>query len=223
MKLFWITIPASLALAGGGMLLIMRSRMAFSNAPAAPNVDAAPRHPVTADMIAKSEALSRKPAPEFTLKDLYGKEWTRTEAQRAKPTLIYFIMDGCPCSTDAEPMFQALWKHHAGDITFVGVINKAGADAKKWHDNHDMPYLMLLSPDHKAMDAFGARESTYSTLVDPDGRIIKQWPGWSKRILTEMNAEMAKATGKSVRPFDTAYAPVADSSGCVFGTKPGTY
>lgn len=163
-----------------------------------------------------AEAMARKPAPDFKLPDLEGKLWTRDEAQEGKPTLIYFILDGCPCSTDAEPLIQSLRKTHDGRINFVGIIDTPAEKSRKWVKDHSTKNLVLISDDATVMQAYEAPRSVYSTLVDAKGRIIKQWPGYSKRILTEMNAEMAKASGVPAPKFDTAYAPLEDSSGCSF-------
>jgi peroxiredoxin len=214
MRLYLITIPASLALAGGGALLYLRSHMAFGDAPIA--VDSEPRHPVTAEMISKAEKEARKPAPEFSLKDLDGKTWTRREIQDGKPTLIYFVLDGCPCSLGAEPLFQSLHKHLGGAVNFVPIIDTDGAKAKTWAKNNSVPYTMLSSPDASAMRAFNAKQSVYSTLVDPKGRIVKQWPGYSVSLLADMNTTMSQVAGIPEKPFDAAYAPVKDSSGCSF-------
>lgn len=213
MRLALILVPAALAFAGAGTLLILRSQQSFGIQPPTEGV---PRHPVTNPMRDDAEAMARKPAPDFKLPDLGGKLWTRDEAQGGKPTLIYFILDGCPCSTDVEPLFQSLRKVHGERINFVGVIDTPAEQAKKWVEGHSTKNLVLISDDCAVMKAYGAPRSAYSTLVDAKGRIIKQWPGYSKKILEDINAEMAKAGGVPTPNFDTAYAPLEDSSGCSF-------
>jgi len=213
MRLALIMVPAALALAGAGTLLYLRAQMSFGIQPPTEGV---PKHPVTDPMREDAEAMARKPAPDFEIPDLDGKLWTRESAQAGKPTLIYFILDGCPCSTDAEPLIQSLRKTHEGRINFVGVIDSAPEKAKKWVKDHNTQNLVLISRDAAVMKAYESPRSVYSALVDTKGRIIKQWPGYSKRILTEMNEEMARASGVPTPKFDTAYAPVEDSSGCSF-------
>lgn len=218
MRLIYIAIPAALALAGAGSLLILRSQMMFG---VQPPTEGVPRHPVTEPMREDAATMARKPAPDFVLPDLDGKMWTRTTAQEGKPTFIYFILDGCPCSTDVEPLYQSLRETQNGRIQFVGIIDSPAEKAKKWVKNHSTENLVLISADASAMHAYNAPRSAYSTLVDTKGRIIKQWPGYSRRILTDMNEEMAKAAGVEVPPFDTAYAPLEDSSGCSFAEGVG--
>jgi len=213
MRIYFITIPLSLALAGGGALFYLRSKMAFGDQPIVGNL---PKHPVSEAMRAQALVEAKKVAPEFLLSDLGGKKYTRRDAQAGKPTLFYFVQNGCPCSIDVEPLFHTLWKHHEGRVNFVAIIDSESGKAKVWAEQNATPYLMLCSPDGAAMRAFHAPQSVYSTLVEADGTIVAQYPGYSQRILSAMNAAMAKASGVSEKPFDTAYAPKEDSSGCAF-------
>lgn len=216
MRIYFITIPLSLALAGGGALFYLRSKMAFGDQPMVGNL---PKHPVSEAMRLKALSESKKTAPEFLLADLGGKKHTRREAQGGRPTLFYFVQNGCPCSIDVEPLFHALWKHHEGRVNFVAIIDSEPGKAKVWAEQNATPYLMLCSPDAAAMRAYHAPQSVYSTLVSSEGTIIAQYPGYSQRILNDMNAAMAKLSGRPARPFDTAYAPKEDSSGCAFRSE----
>lgn len=187
------------------------------------NFSTTPVHPVTPDMNEEAAKMARQAAPEFKLKDPDGNEFTLKGISDGRPTLVYFIKDGCPCSIESQPMFQKLYAHINSSeevrIPFVGIFDKDAAAAKKWMSRFEMPYAMLLNPDCRVMKAYNSPNSVYSTLVDGKGRIIKQWPGWSRRILTEMNAAMSKELGLEVNSFDTAYAPEEDASGCTFEVK----
>lgn len=213
MKLYFITIPLSLALAGGGVLLYLRSQMAFGDQPLLGN---APKHPVSEVMRQLAEQEKNKIAPEFLLSDLDGKKWTRKEVQNGRPTFFYFVQNGCPCSVDVEPLFHALHKHLDGKVNFVPIIDSEPEKAKVWADQNAVKYRMLCSPDSSAMRAYKAPQSVYSTLVDGGGRIIEQWPGYSQKLLADMNEQMSMLAGIPPKPFDAAYAPKEDSSGCAF-------
>ncbi len=213
MRVIWITLPAGLALAGAGTLLYLRSQMSFGHQPDFENL---PKHPVTESMRDQAEREARKAAPSFTLPDLKGRSWSREEAQDGLPTLLYFAQMGCPCSVDAEPLFHKLAEHHRGRINFVAIIDSPPDKAITWGKQNSTPYLLLCDPSAKTMAAFNSPNSVYSVLVDRDGKIVKQWPGYSQGILKDMNAVMAKTSVDPVRPFDAAYAPKQDSSGCAF-------
>jgi peroxiredoxin len=216
MRPIWITLPAGLAFAGWGALLYMRSQMAFGDQPVVGNL---PKHPVTESMREKAEREARKPAPDFRLPDLQGKKWTLAEVQQGTPTFLYFVQNGCPCSVDAEPLFHKLAEHHAGRVTFVAIIDSSPKLAQAWAKQNNTPYLMLCDPSVETMKAYSAPNSVYSVLLDGDGKIVKQWPGYSQRLLADMNETMAKVSRDPVRKFDALYAPKEDSSGCAFSPK----
>lgn len=210
-RIYHITIPLSVVLAGTGFYL------AWSNRPAPPP---GPVHPVTNDMLVKSERMKLKDAPDFKLKALNGMDVSLDQAMGGKPTLLFFIKDGCPCSTEAEPLFQALKKHHGEKISMVGIIDVAPEKAKEWAKTHEADHLILCDPSLATMKAYDSPNSAYTTLIATDKKIEKQWPGYSQSFLKEENALLAKLTGEKERPFDTLYAPVANSSGCSFFETP---
>jgi peroxiredoxin len=179
-----------------------------------------PKHPVTAEMRQKSEALVNSQPEKVYLKSAIGGEVSLAQLQEGRPMLVYFIKDGCPCSIESEPMFQELYQHlndnEKINVPFVGIIGSDLKIAQKWVDKFQPPYEVLSAPTQKIMAAYKAPRSVYSILLSKEGKVIKQWPGWSKRILTEINAESAKAANLAVKPFDPKYAPTEDSAGCSF-------
>lgn len=211
MRVYHVTIPLSILLAGTGFY------MAWSSRPAPPP---GPVHPVTEAMRVNSERMKLKPAPDFKLKALNGMEVTLDQAVAGKPTLLFFIKDGCPCSTEAEPLFQSLKKHHGDKINLVGIIDVDIPKAREWAKTHEAEHLILVDPSKATMKAYDSPNSAYTTLIAPDKKIEKQWPGYSQKIMKEENAMLAKLTGEPERPFDTMYAPLEDSSGCSFFEEP---
>lgn len=207
MRLYHITIPLSILLAGAGFFL------ALANRPAPPP---GPVHPVTTEMRTNAERMKLKTAADFNLKDANGKSYTLAQATEGKPTLLVFIKYGCPCSIEAEPILQELAKHHGDKAKIVGIIDKGPKETKEWIKNNESKQLILCDPDLTTMKSYDSPNSVYSTLIAPDGKIEKQWPGWSKRILEEENTLLHKLSGQPLRKFDTSYAPVEDSSGCSF-------
>lgn len=171
-------------------------------------------HPVTLQMDQETKSWTQKLAPTFTTADTNGKQvWI---GNLGKPQFVYFVLDGCPCSMNAEPLFQKLWKHHNKQIEFTAVTNADIPAAKVWAKQMIMPYALVPDPKLKIIRAFKATNSVFSVLLAPDGHIVKMWPGYSQGILREMNSEMAKLLGTPAKPFDVAYAPKERASGCAF-------
>jgi peroxiredoxin len=209
MRVYHVTIPLSILFAGAGFYLAAASR------PAPPLPPPNPVHPVTDPMRVAAERMKLKAAPEFNLVGLDGKKHSLKEYED-KPTFLYFIKYGCPCSIEAEPVIQALGKFHGDKINFVGITEATPDKAKKWASDNQADHIILCDPTLATMKAYEAPNGVYTAIIAPDGRIEKQWPGWSQSILLEENAMLAKLTGQSERPFDTQYAPMKDTSGCPY-------
>ncbi|MEQ1934453.1 MAG: redoxin domain-containing protein [Fimbriimonadaceae bacterium] len=212
MRAYYVTIPLSIAFAGAGVFLAWSAK----GNTAIPAIS--PVHPVSAEMEARARAKSAKKAPLFELSDSSGRDRKLSEFL-SKPTLLYFIKDGCPCSIEAEPMIQALYGHLKGQANFVGIIGSPAKIGKEWENTHGSPYPVLSDETFATMRAYESPNSVYLTLIGTDGLIVKQWAGWSAKMLTEANVLIAQESGQPEKPFDTQYAPKADSSGCFFYSK----
>lgn len=169
------------------------------------------RHFVTAQMELETKAAANRVAPVFTRKDDYGTEVAVGRGPR--PQFVLFIKRGCPCSIDAQVLFNKLARKFSKDVEFVGVINK---DAKIYSTQFQVSFPVVEEPSLGLMRAFDARSSVYSALVARNGHIVKMWPGYSAAWLKEMNALLAKASATKETPFDPQYAPQEKATGCAF-------
>jgi hypothetical protein len=116
---------------------------------------------------------------------------------------------------------QALYKHFQGKIECVGVTDAEQKDALKWESDLRVPYAVVSNPKVEVMQEYQFPASVYCHLVDTRGVIVKRWAGYSRSYLAEMNVEMATLLKEKPRPFDSQYAPEANTSGCSYeGYKP---
>lgn len=171
------------------------------------------RHYVTAQMELESQAQAKRLAPAFSRVDPFG---TKVEVGKAAlPQMVLFVKKGCPCSFDAQPLFNKLALKYKGKVEFVGVIDKGARD---WSNQLSVIFPVVEEPSLALMKAFDARASVYSALVARNGHIVKMWPGYSADWLKDMNALLAKASATKETPFDPEYAPKEKASGCPFGS-----
>lgn len=175
-----------------------------------------PRHPVTEDMWKKSRARAGQPAPLFVLQDHMGDKLQLTELLKKGPVVLVFTKDGCPCSMESQPFFNQLARHFAGKATFVGVIDAPQHVASKYKDDFSVPYTMALAADGAVFKSFGSLQSVYTTLIKADGIVAKQWPGYSRATLTDLNEELATLTQIKPGVIDLTMAPSQITSGCFF-------
>ncbi len=208
-----LAVPSFLALASAAGLLTVAMK-AKHDLPTEINEE--PRHPVTADMIVKTDAMKTKVAKPFAVQDVKGKSVVIGGTSLKHPQFVYFVHQECPCSYAAEPLFHALADQFKGQVDFISVTNASTVDAKKWIEEMQVDYPVVSNPKADIMHAYGAVSSAYSALVTTDGKIAKMWPGFSRDLLLDMNREMSLATGQPERSFDTQYAPLKAATGCTF-------
>lgn len=215
-------------LIGIGMLVLVATgtikRVPKETEPADSFVDSTPRHPVTDLMVKVSDRYSRKTAPDFTLKDASGKEFSLDNLVKSGPVVLVAVLDGCPCTTDSQPLFNSLAKKFEGKVNFAGLYNHAAARAPKWIESHSVKYPTLIDEAGKVCHLYGLENSVYTVLIRQDKTIEKIWPGYSQDMLKELDSKLSQLTGYKGEPFDVAYAPKKYSSGCTIfvgeATKP---
>jgi peroxiredoxin len=165
-------------------------------------------------MASESEGLKGEPASEIDLPDETGRRTRLSGLVRSTPVVIVFTKDGCPCSIESQPFFNALAQVYQGRIQFLGVIDAGPRVAAKYRDDLSVPYPMLCAEDERVFRAFKSERSVYVTLVSRQQRVLRQWPGYSRSMLAELNAELARLAGTTPVSMDLSMAPEAMTSGC---------
>jgi hypothetical protein len=220
MRLIHFTTATGLALASaGGLMWYLGSRgepgEGGTGKVVANAVQVGPKHPVTELMLRETAKLSKQTAAPFSVRSLAGGPVSIGGTQPL-PQFLLFIKRDCPCSVDAQPIFNSLARHYEGKVRFVGVVDGDILAARKWVANNPSAFPVVADPSLAIVHAYRAKSSVYSALVSKDGRVEHLWPGYSIEMLKEMNRDLAALVGEKVREFDTAYAPVAKTSGCAF-------
>ena len=180
-----------------------------------PFVESHVRHPVTEEMLMAAGKFSAKPAPFFKLKDIHGNA-AQIGGAGKKPQFVYFILKGCPCSVDAQPLFNRMYARYKDKVDFIGVISSGVSDAKDYAGENNVLNAVVSDTDKKIIHAYGAKQSVYSALVGTKGEIVKIFPGYSQSMLVELNDRLAQMTGTETQPFDAALAPKQYATGCNF-------
>jgi len=214
-RLIHLTVPFGLALACAGAALMIAAKGPHSDDPLA-GTQVVVRHTVTPQMTIDTAKESKTQAPAMTAKDTTGKSLTLGSTSAPRPQFVYFVLDGCPCSYEAEPMFHKLQAQFQGKVDFVSVTDADAEKAAHWAKEMDVKYPVISDPDKKIIHAYHAKASVYSALLDEKGSIVQMWPGYSAGLLTEMNHQMSVTAHVPERPFDTEFAPTVKATGCAF-------
>ncbi|ARU39770.1 hypothetical protein CCB80_00865 [Armatimonadetes bacterium Uphvl-Ar1] len=174
-------------------------------------------HPVTDEMIKTAEELQSKMAPDFSLPDENGKLHNLDSLTKGnKPLLIFFIEKKCPCCLGAKHFVDTLTDKYEQEATVIGVINAAGKEAETWRKLTQPHFLVLEDPGQKVIRAYSAERGVYTTLISPDKKIVKAYPGYSLETLKEISAKIAELAGIPDKGFDSIAAPKKLTSGCLF-------
>lgn len=212
-KFLWITVPAGLLIAGAGLYLLTIPPPVSSNRV---NLLTGPRHPVTVPMAQASDGLAGSRAADFTLPDEKGRDVRLDDVLQERPVLLVFTKDECPCSMEAQPFFNDLAKAYEGKVVFIGVMDSPPIVADKFVSDFRVPYRMLSASDDQVFRAYGSKQSAYVTLIGKDGVIVKQWPGYSRAMLADLNERLATVAETLAAPVDLSRAPEVLNSGCPF-------
>lgn len=174
-----------------------------------------PEHPVTAKMIEDADRLTLKPAPAYKLMSV-REEPVSISGTQERPQFVLFILDGCPCSIDAQPLFNSLAKQWKDKVDFIGVIDSDQKKGRTWTQDYRPVFPVVSDSKKEIIKAYEAKQSVYCALISKDGKIVKMWPGYSADMLKEMNEKIGEEVGIEAKPFDAKYAPNEKTSGCYF-------
>lgn len=128
-------------------------------------------------------------APDFELKDHTG-ETHRLKDQRGSWVALYFYpKDDTPgCTTQACDFRDNMAQIAATGGKVFGLSADDEDSHRKFSDKHDLNFPLLVDPDKRVLEAYGAwgekknfgktymgvKRITY--LIDPEGKIAKVWP-----------------------------------------------
>jgi thiol-disulfide isomerase/thioredoxin len=136
----------------------------------------APLRPPGPDTAA-APPLPGAPAPEFTGRDLQGRE-VSLAGMRGRPVLIDFWASWCaPCRATGITV-RRLAQEHAGRLAVVGVSLDTDRMAfEAWVRNHHLPGHQILAGGWSGpiVRLYGVQASgiPFAVLVDPEGRVVR--------------------------------------------------
>jgi peroxiredoxin len=164
--------------------------------------------------VAAAPAVVGKPAPDFTLTDLDGKQ-VKLSAFKGKTVVLEWFNPGCPFvkrSHTVGPLVDAAKRYMKQGIVWLainsGAAGKQGADLK---DNvaakktFALPHPILLDPSGATGKAYGATNTPHIFIVDKQGTLV-----YAGAADNSPDAEGKSPTdGKLVNYLDAALEDVA--------------
>jgi len=120
-----------------------------------------------------------KPAPEFALKDVDGREYTLASL-RGKPVLLDFWATWCEPCRESMPHVQMLHEQFKDKgLVVLGVdTNEAADKARKYFKDNKYSFASLLGSGNAIIEKYGAHAIPRLVLIDKDGVIRYAHTGW---------------------------------------------
>jgi hypothetical protein len=225
----WNVLSCVALLAAAGFWSLRPGPARSSATPAAPRAEPEV-HYVTPRQLAESAAVATISVPAFSATAHTNEPFTWPRPGDARPLLLIFIKEGCPCSIEMEPYFHRLARTYADAACFAGLIDADVQSARRYAETNTSPYPILADPEKQIIRRLGAKNGVYvALLVQPDAAleslgaavqnvstIDSLWPGCSAELFTEMDRRIAAAAGVAERPLDVCGLPSALVTGCPF-------
>ncbi len=147
--------------------------------------------------------VERKPAPEFSLKDLNGKT-VKLSDYRGKVVLLNFWATWCgPCKIEIPWFAEFEQKHKDQGFAVLGVsMDEEGWDVvKPFLEEHRVNYRVLMGSDQVAQLYGGVDSLPTSFIIDRDGRVASVHIGLVSKsdYQNEINALLSSQPAASMR------------------------
>ena len=145
-------------------------------------------------------ALLDKPAPDFSLEDVFGNPYTLSGSTDQTPLLIIFWHPECPTCVKAMPVLQdhlrTLMKRYDFNILSVAVLKgeSQARDAVDYIERYDLPFPVLADSDAAVGKSYRVNSIPSLYFIDSQGTvrdIISDISDELDRIIDPVIAEIA--------------------------------
>jgi len=125
---------------------------------------------------APGKAELSRPAPDFALKDVYGKTYTLKEF-KGRIVILEWINQDCPVSRKAHEsrQMQETYARHAEKIVWLAVDSTRGADPDRnrvYAARTGLPYPILHDPDGKVGKSYQAKTTPHMFVINAEGILV---------------------------------------------------
>jgi peroxiredoxin Q/BCP len=146
-------------------------------------------------------------APDFTLPDQNGKEWTLSSLKGSWVLLYFYPKDDTPgCTKEACAIRDEFPAFDSSKVTVLGVSPDSVKSHKRFEEKYSLPFTLLADEDKEVASLYGVwgpkkfmgREyegvMRTSFLIDPSGTIAKVY----EKVKPETHASQVLADLKEL-------------------------
>ena len=113
-----------------------------------------------------------KEAPEFTLKDLQGKDVSLSQF-RGKGVILDFWGSWCPWCIKGFPELKEAYEKYADKLEIIGIdCRESEAEWRAGVEKYQLPWVNVYNPDNSPLtEEYGVQGYPTKAIIGPDGKI----------------------------------------------------
>ena len=144
------------------------------------------------------EAVSSRQLAEgqrFTLKNLEGQAVAFDEVlEGKKAVLLNFWATWCPpCREEIPDLIELQTKHGGDSFAILGVdVGESSARVKAFSEKMGINYPLLLDSGMETAQTYGVVGIPTSLLITPDGMIIGEYHGYTRKLVSDVESVLKK-------------------------------
>ena len=147
-------------------------------------------------------------APDFTMKNLDGKEFSLAEAEKTHDAVVILFMSTiCPYSNRYDDLIRDMANQFGHKVAFVGVNSgrlETAQEARNHAREHGQTFDILKDPDARVAELLDARRTPEAFLLDASGRLRYHGRVASKLSAPDLKLAIeALLEGRAIRPAET--------------------
>jgi peroxiredoxin Q/BCP len=97
-------------------------------------------------------------APDFTLRDGDGNDWTLSDHRGAVVVLLFYPGDNTPVCTAQMCSVRDNWDaYRQSGATVVGISTDSVESHKRFREKHGFPFTLLSDPDGEVISRYGVK------------------------------------------------------------------
>ncbi len=143
-----------------------------------------------------------KTAPDISLPDIHGKQFSLRDALQHGPVLLAFFKISCPICQYTLPFLERIYRALGAKAQVIGISQNEQKDTARFLREYGITYPVLLddSSQYPASNAYRITNVPTLFLVAPDGEIEVASVGWSKQDVEDINRRLAHALSAKASP-----------------------
>jgi peroxiredoxin len=153
-----------------------------------------------------TKVLAGQIAPDFTLRDAAGNEYSLSDALKSGPVVVAFFKISCPVCQFTFPFLERLYKTYRGPkLHFWGISQDDALDTRDFAEEFGITFpLALDDEDYTVSNLYGLTNVPTFLMIAQSGEVLVSSVGFDKAKLQRIDNELADHT---VRPHAPLFMP----------------